>query len=79
MLYLLLTMEQMIMGLFHVAIPVKSFGDLTDHKFKILANSVMWLLNKLTHQATFIIIMIPSTSRLLYIVKRAFIHMISFT
>lgn len=47
MVYLSLPVEQMIMGLFHVAIPGKLFENLADHKFKILANSVVWLLNKL--------------------------------
>lgn len=46
MIYLSLTMELMIMGLIHAATPVKMFGILCEHEFKILVNGVMGLLNK---------------------------------
>lgn len=66
-------------GFFDIVTPVKRLGSLSNHKFKRLANSVMWLLNKLTQfQATFIRIMISSMNVLLYTVKSACRWMISF-
>lgn len=61
------------MGLFHIVIPLKRFGNLADYKFKILSDNFMCLLNKLTQsQDTFVIIIIPSMSILFYTVKNAF-------